>query len=95
MRVRSDDCRGKRVTKGNGVLRRMSLKVGLIACAVLIAGAAAGCEPAADSPEYKNHGAQVSDVAHNTDQTGRDKGAAVSEVARNGHDNGAKGHGHP
>lgn len=32
-----------------------------------------------------NHGAEVSDVAHNTTATGRDKGAAVSEVARDGH----------
>jgi hypothetical protein len=32
-----------------------------------------------------NHGSEVSDVARNTDATGRDKGAAVSAVARGDH----------
>jgi hypothetical protein len=60
------------------------MKVRLFAGALLIAGAATGCELPASSeaPEPKNHGAEVSGVAHNTDATGRDKAAAVSEVAK-------------
>ena len=32
-----------------------------------------------------NHGAEVSETAHTTDATGRDKGAAISTVARGDH----------
>jgi hypothetical protein len=66
------------------------MKVAVLAGAVLIAGAAAGCDPApsGDVTEPKNHGAEVSDVAHNTDSTGKNKGAAVSAVARNNHGHG-------
>ena len=32
-----------------------------------------------------NHGAEVSNTAHTTDATGRDKGAAISTVARGDH----------
>ena len=39
-----------------------------------------------DNPTERDaHGVEVSDTAHNTEATGRDKGAAISEVARAGH----------
>jgi hypothetical protein len=40
--------------------------------------------PSTGAPE-SNHGAEVSDVARNTDATGREKGEAVSTVARGDH----------
>jgi hypothetical protein len=74
------------------------MKVRLLAGAALVAGVATGCElPAtSEAPEPKNHGAEVSDVARNTDATGRDKGAAVSEAARaNGQGEGAQANSAP
>ena len=50
-------------------------------------------EAEGNGPE-DNHGAEVSAVAR-TDATGRDKGAAVSEVARNGHGQGGQNPDHP
>jgi hypothetical protein len=58
------------------------MRIGMSVCALVIAGAAAGCEPAESGDEPKNHGAEVSSVAHNTDATAKDKGAAVSDVAQ-------------
>jgi Mg-chelatase subunit ChlI len=47
-----------------------------------------GDDPSSDAPAGNpndNHGADVSSTAHDTEATGRDHGAAVSDVANQGH----------
>ena len=58
------------------------------------AGAETDATPESDAPAdvtpatpntHDNHGAEVSETAHTTDATGRDKGAEISAVARGDH----------